>query len=126
MYPEDEDGLRVGQIETVFIVRDTGEVREEDPFYLDPIPPFYILIKTYLQTDEEAGGRGSFRKVMLVRLEGTEYNHNGELGVYEHVGDCTLAPREYAVRTILIKSPDEIITSLGDWDYEKIQEQFGV
>jgi hypothetical protein len=80
----------------------------------------HLLIKTYLQTDEEAGGRAESRRAMLGMLEGQSYYHNGVEGIYENVGDCEKAPREFAVRTLLIKSQSEFLDAKGDWDYEEL------
>jgi hypothetical protein len=107
VYPE-ETGLtiRQGQVELTWVkVHSYGQ---------------HLLIKTYLQTDEEAGGRAENRRAMLVMLEGQSYYHNGVEGIYENVGDCEKAPREFAIRTLLIKSQSDFLDARGDWDYEKL------
>jgi hypothetical protein len=89
MYPEQET-MRQGQVEVE---------------YTDGC----AIIRLFTQTDEEAGGRGENRKVMLVRLEGATYRYNNVFGTYQDAGSCSKAPREYAVKTILIREPDGMI-----------------
>lgn len=97
MYPEEET-LREGQIEI--------EYRKG-----------YAFIRIFAQVDEEAGGCGLDRKVMLIRLEGTPYLFNGKPGIYKNVGSCSGAPREYALKTIVIQNPNgNIIVYDGDID----------
>jgi len=84
-------------------------------------PDKHLIIKLYIQTDEEAGGVGADRRSMLAWLEGVEYLHNGEKGIYENVGKCYKAPREYAVKTIWVKSPNNVISLAGDWDYNVLK-----
>ena len=110
-YPEDEPRyLRRGQIEIKYISAPAGS-------------GIHVLIKTYIQTDEEAGGVGDMRRMNLVYCEGNAYYHNGVEGKYEHVGECEKAPREFAVRTILIKSLSEVLDAIGDWDYEVLAQK---
>jgi hypothetical protein len=110
-YPEDKPHyLRPGQIEIEHIKAPAGS-------------GIRVLIKTYLQTDEEAGGRGSKRCMNVTHFEGNAYYHNGVEGKYEHVGECERAPREFAVRTILIKSQSEILDACGDWDYNILAQK---
>jgi hypothetical protein len=93
MYPEEET-MRQGQVEVEY----TGGC---------------AVIRLFTQTDEEAGGRGKDRRAMLMRLEGTTYKYNNVYGTYQDVGSCSKAPREYAVKTILIREPDGMIYVYG-------------
>ena len=118
---EKTNGLREGQVE-IYIVS------PEQPSFLERINysvgmskfPHHYLIKTFRQTDEEAGGVGEDRLAVLEELEGEEYTHNGKTGVYKNVGACGGAPREYAIQTTLITSPSGSLIYKGDWDYEKL------
>jgi hypothetical protein len=107
-YPEDTGpGTRSGQIELTWINVEN---------YCK-----HLLIKTYIQTDEEAGGKkGEGRKVMLMSLDGTDYFHNGLQGTYHNLENCPPTQREYAVRTLLIKNQTEFLDAKGDWDYEEL------
>jgi hypothetical protein len=58
-----------------------------------------LVIKVYAQTDEEAGGTGSARKVLAgSELIGKEYQHNGTVGTYS-VNDT-----EYPLKTIVVNN----------------------
>jgi hypothetical protein len=109
LYPEETDlTIRQGQVEITWIKLDHGQ---------------HLIIKTYIQTDEESGGRHGNRKAMLAMLEGQSYYYNGVEGIYENVGDCEKAPREFAVRTLLIKSQSEFLDAKGDWDYGELAKK---
>ena len=111
LYPEEEVsyGLRTGQVEVQHVKTRHGG--------------YHILIKTYQQTDEEAGGRNETRKAMLPYMEGDTYYHNGVSGIYKNVGQCEKAPKEFAIRTLLIINQSEFLDALGDWDYEILVEK---
>ena len=81
---------------------------------------FHICLKLFNQTEDEAGGRGRFRKAMLAELEGAEWHRNGATGHYTNVGACRDAPREYALRTIMI-SDTGVAVFEGDWDSDQIK-----
>lgn len=85
----------------------------------------HMIIKTYIQTDEEAGGRGKDRRVMLTAMAGTVGYWNGIEYQYceAKVGQCKDAPREYATNTILITSPTNVVILKGDWDYNVLTEK---
>lgn len=111
-YPEDlGTGLRSGQLEINWIVSESGGQ--------------HLLIKTYQQTHEEAGlKKGSDRKAFLMSMEGDSYFHNGIEGIYRNVGSCNEdMPREYAIRTLLIKNQSEFLDAKGDWDYEVLVQK---
>lgn len=122
--------LRIGQTE-VYYVDAENPPEDQEEFYRanlknwEPPPTLlHIMIKTYVQTDEEAGGCGKDRRALLSCLEGDTYLHNGKKGVYKNVGGCQNVPREYAVRTILIRSQSDVIDARGDWDYGVLMERF--
>ena len=116
-YPEEMLNLRAGQTETCYIV--------EGVEWGEPTAgPHHLMIKTFFQTDEEAAGNREKRRAMVSVLEGSSYEYNGKKGVYQNVGDCELAPREYALSTMLILSPTECVWYGGDWDYKEMMEKY--
>jgi hypothetical protein len=122
--------LHMGQAEVYYVDAKNPPASQEEFYRANmcqwELPPtkIHILIKTFIQTDEEAGGCGENRRVMLDFMEGDSYLHNGTRGVYENVGSCTNSPREYAVRTILIRNQSDIIDARGDWDYDVLMKKF--
>jgi hypothetical protein len=119
LYPEDVgNSLRHGQVE-IYCFVDGVETLSQ------PLGQYHLLIKTYFQTNEEAGAMtGVNRKAMLCSMEGLGYEYNGEKGSYEKVGDCENAPREYALSTMLMLSPTEYVCYSGDWDYKEMLEKY--
>jgi len=67
-----------------------------------------LVIKVYRQTDEDAGGTGSSRKVLTDDLLGEDYFNNGTKGTYASTVQPT-PEQEYALKTIIV--PGLAITS---------------
>jgi hypothetical protein len=62
------------------------------------------VVKIYRQTNDEAGGgTGLNRKAMLSSMNGQEYYDWDGYGVYANAGDCTLAPRERPLKTVIVQ-----------------------
>jgi hypothetical protein len=60
-----------------------------------------LVVMLYNQTDVEAGGTGSDRKVLTTELEGRDYQVAGQVSTYATINPA--APeREYPVKTILV------------------------
>lgn len=62
-----------------------------------------LVVKVFAQTDEEAGGTGSRRKVVATsELAGDQYFNDGVLSTY--APGATTPVREYALKTIIVKN----------------------
>ena len=62
-----------------------------------------LMVKVFEQTDEEAGGTGSNRKVLTDSVLGNTYFLDGTLGTYNATVQ-TPPEREYALKTIIVKN----------------------
>lgn len=62
-----------------------------------------LMVKIYAQTDEEAGGTGSARKVLTESLLGKDYFVDGVMGTY--AAAFPLVPeKEVALKTVIVKN----------------------
>jgi len=57
-----------------------------------------LVVKVFEQTDEEAGGTGSRRRVLTDSMVGKEFFNEGVMDVYAS------ADREYALKTLIVKN----------------------
>lgn len=111
--------MRAEQTEIYFAdFQDPPTIHYQVPSFA--LPDGHLIIKVFEQTDEQAGGRGQDRRVMMDQMEGTTFILNGApAGQYKNTRDCKDAPPGYARWTILIKSHDsEPEVFEGDWTHE--------
>lgn len=69
-----------------------------------------LVVMIYQQTDEEAGGTGSSRKVLKTEMAGTEYFVRGTRAVYSAIS-LVNPEREYPVKTVVV--PNLKVTDEG-------------
>ncbi len=69
-----------------------------------------LVVQVYQQTDEEAGGTSSDRKVLKTSMVGTEYFIRGVRSTYAAINQVT-PEREYPVKTVIV--PNLKVTDEG-------------
>ena len=87
----------------------SGKEAEFDAATLDDIDIYNLLAKdnmvlvvmVYQQTDEDAGGTGSSRKVLTTEMVGTEYFVRGTRATYAAINQSD-PEREYPLKTVIV------------------------